>query len=92
MIIRWSSPINLLKACFRALHFLFSGRPVLAPPEVQAERHAICLKCPLRLDDQCTVCTCFTNVKVMLSAESCPDHPARWKKLTFSKPIPKHAD
>jgi hypothetical protein len=28
----------------------------------------------------------------MISSESCPDSPPRWKRLTFSTPTPKHAD
>jgi hypothetical protein len=27
-------------------------------------------------------------MKVVLAGEKCPDNPSRWKKLTFSKPVP----
>jgi hypothetical protein len=86
MIFRWSTPVTFVKAVFRTVQFLWQGRPVLAPREVQEDRYSVCRKCPLQLDGQCTVCTCFVSVKVLLSSESCPDSPPRWKKLTFSKP------
>ena len=86
MIVRWSTPVTFVKSVYRTLKFLVQGRPVLAPTEVQQERYEVCRKCPWHFDGQCTVCTCFVSVKVLLSAESCPDHPPRWKKLTFSKP------
>lgn len=92
MILKLSTPVNFAKAVFRTVKYLISGRPVLAPQDVQNERYAICRACRWHLDGQCTVCTCFVSLKVTLSAESCPDHPPRWKKLTFSTPIPKHAN
>ncbi len=85
MIIKWSTPVTFVKAVYRTVKFVVQGRPVLAPTDAQQERFEICRKCPLYLDAQCTACTCFVSVKVLLSAESCPDSPPRWKKLTFSK-------
>jgi len=87
MIIRWSSLGNALKSVYRTFRHLLQRRPVFAPQDVQDERYAACRKCPWHLDGQCTVCTCFISMKVVLSAESCPDNPPRWKKLTFSKQI-----
>lgn len=92
MILKLSTPVTFLKAVFRTAKYLASGRPILAPVDVQEERYAICRSCRWYLDAQCTVCTCFVSMKVVLSAESCPEKPPRWKKLTFSKPPPKHAD
>ena len=92
MILKLSTPVTFVKAVFRTLKFLKEGRPVLASTEVQDERYAICRACRWYLDGQCTVCTCFVSMKVVLSAESCPENPPRWKKLTFSKTPPKHAD
>ena len=92
MILRFSTPVTFAKAVFRSLKFLVSGRPVIAPTDVQDERYAVCRACRWYLDGHCTVCTCFVSMKVALSAESCPENPPRWKKLTFSKPTPKHAD
>lgn len=87
MIIRWNSPLKLLKSVLRTIRYLVEGRPIFAPKQVQDERYAICRGCKWHLDGQCTVCTCFTSMKVILSGESCPDNPPRWKKLTFSKPV-----
>lgn len=89
MIIHWKSPINLFKAVVRTVRYLIAGRPVLAPSKVQDDRLAECYKCRWYLDGQCTECTCFVAVKVLLSSESCPANPPRWKKLTFSKAPPK---
>jgi hypothetical protein len=92
MIFKLSTPVTFVKAVFRTLKFLKEGRPVFAPAEVQDERYALCRDCRWYLNGQCTVCTCFVSMKVVLSAESCPQKPPRWKKLTFSKTPPKHAD
>lgn len=87
MIIRWSSPFTALKSVYRGIQHLIQRRPVFAPKDVQNERYAVCSQCPWHLNGQCTVCTCFTSMKVVLSGESCPDSPPRWKKLTFSKQV-----
>lgn len=89
MIIHWKSPVTFAKAVIHAIRYLISGRPVLAPGYVQDARLVECERCPWHVDSQCGKCTCFVAVKVMLSSESCPDNPPRWKKLTFSKQPPK---
>lgn len=86
MIIRWDSPVRLAKFVFRTVRHVLQGRPAIAPPDIRAERYETCLRCPQNIDGQCRVCTCFISVKVLLSSESCPENPPRWKKLTFSKP------
>jgi hypothetical protein len=40
--------------------------------KVAAARLSICHACPYHEDGQCTVCTCFVRMKVMLSTETCP--------------------
>lgn len=92
MILKSSTPVTFLKAVFKTLKFLVLGRPVFAPVDVREDRYEICRACPRYSYGQCTLCTCFVSMKVILSAESCPEKPPRWKKLTFSKPPPKHAD
>lgn len=89
MIIHWTSPVTFARAVFRTIQYLVAGRPVLAPGPIQEDRLAACEKCPWHVDSQCVKCTCFVAVKVLLSSESCPDNPPRWKKLTFSKEPPK---
>lgn len=91
MIIRWDSPIRLVKSVLTTIKYAWDGFPVIAPEQVRTEREAICRKCPWSLDSQCTVCTCFIHIKVSLAGETCPDNPPRWKKLTFSNPQPKNA-
>ena len=39
---------------------------------VAATRLQICQVCPYNSNGQCTVCTCFISLKVMLSTETCP--------------------
>lgn len=92
MIIRWNSPWLFLKAVFGAFKYLKQGRPVITPPDIQQERISECLKCFHRVNNQCKLCTCLIDVKTMLSSESCPDFPQRWKKLTFSGKSPKALD
>jgi hypothetical protein len=86
MIIRWDSPIRLLKAIVGTVRYAWDGFPVIAPESVRKEREDICRACPWALDSQCTLCTCFIHIKVALASESCPSTPKKWKKLTFSGP------
>lgn len=89
MIIRWSSLKTFFRAILRTLRYAKAGFPVIAPKEIQAERFHLCRECRWHIGNQCVLCTCFIGVKTLLSAESCPDHPPRWKKLTFSGKPPK---
>lgn len=66
---------NFFKACWRIVRWAFT-RPVdlIVPSEVADSRLLSCLSCPRLVADtrQCAECTCFVDVKVMLSTESCP--------------------
>lgn len=86
MIVRWDSPVRLAKSIFRTVRYVLQGRPAIVPPDIRAERYELCQACPSNSGGQCRICTCFVSVKVILSSETCPDNPPRWKKLTFSKP------
>lgn len=73
------NPFKFAKAMWHVLLWTLQGKPVIAPVSVQAHRRFECDRCPYRVDDQCSVCTCFIGVKVMLSCEECPKRV--WKKL-----------
>lgn len=88
MKISWRSPFLLCAAIGRTIGRFFAGRQVIAPVEVREHRLAICRFCPHFKDDQCGICLCLIDAKVMLSGEQCPDNPPRWKRLHFSKKTP----
>lgn len=67
-------------ALWRAVRRLFSQRsagPLTVDESVAAARLQICQACPYNDNGQCTVCTCFISLKVMLSTETCPKN--LWK-------------
>ena len=79
MIFRRDTIPNLLAATGRVLRRIFFRREaVIVAPDVQDARLARCNECEFLVPDcrQCVVCTCFVDVKVMLSTESCPKK--RW--------------
>ena len=62
-------------ALLRVVKWLFSRRsagPLMVDESVAATRLQICQVCPYNSNVQCTVCTCFISLKVMLSTETCP--------------------
>lgn len=61
--------------------YLLAGKPVIAPEGVQYARRTTCQNCPHYRAMQCGLCDCLVNLKVMLSAEACPDNPARWSAV-----------
>lgn len=66
---------NFLKAALAVAFltaFRFLGYQVLASDRVSAHRKSICDACPKRVGDQCGVCTCFIDAKVVLNSEKCP--------------------
>lgn len=82
MILHWGMPFTFAKAVWHAAQYFWHGFPVIAPPGVIASRMATCQRCPFHVDEQCSKCACFINVKTMLSSEKCPDQPSRWNRLT----------
>jgi len=61
-----------LRALRRMVLKIFSPGPLAVPEKVAAQRLEICKVCPYNVGGQCTVCTCFISIKVMLSTETCP--------------------
>lgn len=84
-------PLIFLRALARFLLALirrpFVQRPSIVPTTVSDARHHQCDVCPHRVGSQCSICSCFIGVKVLLSTESCPDKPARWGEY-FSRRRP----
>lgn len=65
-----------------AARFVGSGLKV-APPEVQAERLAICSACPnwIAGGRRCSLCGCMTDYKIKMASERCPAEPPRWPAM-----------
>jgi hypothetical protein len=52
------------------------------PPEVIAERMAICKACPEWRDGKCGLCGCGLVAKTAWAREECPADPPRWPKYS----------
>lgn len=79
MIFRRDTIPNALRALGRLIRgIFFRPEPVIVEPEVQDARLQKCNECEFLVPDcrQCVLCTCFVDVKVLLSTESCPKK--RW--------------
>lgn len=72
---------NALRALCRTVRSLFAkDERILASAYVQNVREARCRVCPHFDREQCTKCTCFVGLKVLLAHERCPDNPPRWRE------------
>ena len=72
---------NALRSLRRTVRSLFAkDERTLATEYVQAVREARCRLCPHFDREQCTKCTCFVGLKVLLAYERCPDNPPRWRE------------
>ena len=64
---------NALQALRRFVSRLWRrDQPVLVEPEEQNRRLSLCRSCPRLSGSQCAVCTCFVEVKTLLTTERCP--------------------
>ena len=82
MIFRRDTIPNFLAAVGRVLRQIFLRRePFAVPPDVQDTRLSFCNTCEFLVPDsrQCVKCTCFVDVKTLLSTESCPER--KWGRL-----------
>lgn len=81
---KWfAAPFRLAAAIWRSFRYWLAGRPVIAPTYERQRRKAICDYCHHNQGDICDVCACIIDAKIYLSAEQCPDSPARWLRLGF---------
>ena len=78
-------PWTFAKAVWRAVSYLFQGRPVLAPKADVEFRMSKCRPCGNNVHGWCSKCVCVLEVKTMIASEFCPDAPPRWKALTFAR-------
>jgi len=81
----WQSPFRFAAAMWRALVWACGGRPIITPEKIRLEREGECQVCPHRELDQCMLCSCLLDAKLMLSSEQCPDSPPRWYRLPIKK-------
>lgn len=91
MIFRLDTIPRAIGAFFRTADYLVRGRPVLVPELEFSHRMNQCIPCPHNKHGQCLKCSCWVEIKTRLSAESCPDTPPRWKRLTFSGKLPNQS-
>lgn len=70
---------QLVGAAGAAVRFVAGGLKLVDNDEL-ARRQAICDACPRwnRAARRCKLCRCFTDMKLRLPAERCPDDPPRW--------------
>lgn len=74
---------NALRAFGRVLRSWFREEErVVSTDEVVHMRRIRCALCPHNVGGQCSLCTCFVDLKTYFATESCPDTPPRWKQQT----------
>jgi hypothetical protein len=81
MIFRRDTIPNFLAALGRVIRRILRREPFVVPAEAQDARLAQCNACEFLVPDsrQCVKCTCFVDVKTLLSTESCPER--KWGRL-----------
>jgi hypothetical protein len=79
------NPLFLFAAAVRVAYARFRGYHTLVNISEERHRRHQCSMCPHRLPgpeilgDQCGLCTCLLDAKVLLTMEKCPD--GRWKRV-----------
>ena len=71
---------NLVRAILKAVRRFLNHDAVIASSDVIHEREDRCRKCPNFDDHQCSICTCYVGLKVMIASEGCPI--GRWRPQT----------
>lgn len=80
MIVKFSSAFRAFAASFRIAYARLRGFRVLATILEQTKRLNECHACEeLTEERQCRICTCFVDVKTMLTTEGCPKH--KWLRI-----------
>lgn len=74
--------IHYLFAMLRVCWFRFRGYETLVSVFEQDDRKRICYLCPQLQDDDCRVCGCPVEEKILLASESCP--LKKWGKVRRS--------
>ena len=78
------NPFRALKALCVAVWWKLRGYDLLATEIEQESRWEHCLVCPHKVGWQCARCTCFLDVKVLVTTESCPDK--KWGRVLRKQP------
>lgn len=66
------NPFSFVLSAIIGLYARARAYAVLASPETQEAREAICEPCEFRDGEQCGVCGCFLAAKTALNTERCP--------------------
>lgn len=84
--IKWKvirrAPLEFALAMWHLFIYWIEGKPVIAPSRIVSHRRSKCEACPHDYRGFCDLCSCYIDAKTMLSFESCPDTPKRWRALT----------
>jgi len=68
------NPFRAAAALYRQVRAYFRGDRLIVSGRVSAKRRKICNACIWRdpVSNQCLKCSCFLDLKVELTTESCP--------------------
>jgi len=84
------NPILFLLAMVRTCYVRLWGYRILVNEEEEKFRWRRCNICPHRIKgpeiigDQCGICSCLLDAKLLLTMEQCPDN--RWKRIWRKSP------
>ena len=70
-------------AAAQAARAFACGEQITASAETIAKRKAICEKCENWTGSRCTICGCWTTLKIRLATEACP--VGKWPAETVSQ-------
>jgi hypothetical protein len=88
--VKFPNPFRFIFAMLRTGYARLRGYRVLTTSREESARWGVCLRCPHRipgpelLGDQCGVCRCLLDAKVLLTMEECPKR--FWKRI-WRKPL-----
>lgn len=90
MIFRLKMPFLAAAAAFRLFWAKIRGFRTLSTPKEENFRAGKCKICPFHTENhQCSLCGCFTPLKVLITTEKCPDK--RWGAIWKKKKLPRGA-
>jgi hypothetical protein len=78
MMIRLRTFGYAARAIWRKIVRIVLRRPLVVCEHEQKRRLDICHSCGLRSGKQCSLCTCYINLKTLFIDEYCPARPPKW--------------
>jgi hypothetical protein len=80
MKITWQTPIHASKAVWSKIKRVVRREPLTVPVIEQERRKGICRSCDkfIQRTSQCSICTCFIDLKVVFADEKCEAQPRKW--------------